>query len=253
LNYRTPYDGQAVWFAIYANGSVITAPLQLLSNITVLNSASDYSAGSPPSITLVDIGNGNSTSPLGPEGIIAELSPTIDDTTGKITSIDIVNSGRNYLSTQVMRVAINGTVQSTADYIVTMSPIYYTVNTATTASSSGISTVIFNEFVPYSIGIGTGIQMKRISRILTSGHSFEYIGTGTDINTSTPQKGGIPKSENQVVARNGAQIPYTSTNQKGSFEIGSGIIVDQTTNTIRGRDFSRAIQAEVTPLILALR
>jgi hypothetical protein len=201
----------------------------------------------------VDIGNGNSTSPLGPEGIIAELSPTIDDTTGKITSIDIVNSGRNYLSTQVMRVAINGTVQNAADYNVTMSPIYYTVNTATTASSSGISTVTFNEFVPYNIGIGTGIQMKRISRILTSGHSFEYIGTGTDINTSTPQKGGIPKSENQVVARNGAQIPYTSTNQKGSFEIGSGIIIDQTTNTIRGRDFSRAIQAEVTPLILALR
>lgn len=253
LNYRTPYDGQAVWFAVYVNESVITAPLQLLSNITVLNSASGYSAGSPPSITLVDIGNGNSTSPLGPEGINAELSPTIDDTTGKITSIDIVNSGRNYLSTQVMRVAINGTVQNTADYNVTMSPIYYTVNTATTASSSGISTVTFNEFVPYNIGIGTGIQMKRISRILTSGHSFEYIGTGTDINTSTPQKGGIPKSENQVVARNGAQIPYTSTNQKGSFEIGSGIIVDQTTNTIRGRDFSRAIQAEVTPLILALR
>ena len=253
LNYRTPYDGQAVWFAVYVNGSVITAPLQLLSNITVLNSASGYSAGSPPSITLVDIGNGNITSPLGPEGIIAELSPTIDDTTGKITSIDIVNSGRNYLSAQVMRVAINGTVQNTADYNVTMSPIYYTVNTATTASSSGISTVTFNEFVPYNIGIGTGIQMKRISRILTSGHSFEYIGTGTDINTSTPQKGGIPKSENQVVARNGAQIPYTSTNQKGSFEIGSGIIIDQTTNTIRGRDFSRAIQAEVTPLILALR
>ena len=35
--------------------------------------------------------------------------------------------------------------------------------------------------------------------------------------------------------------------------IGEGIRVDQTTNTIRGRDFSKAIQAEVTPLILALR
>ena len=251
LNYRIPYDGQALWFQIPVNGTYITNPMQQLDSVTVLNGGSGYSAASPPSITLVDIGNGNSLSPLGPEGIIAEVSPTINDS-GVITVIDIVNSGRNYLSTQTMRIAINGVPQSTSDYVANMSPIYYTVNTAT-STNTGISTVTFNEFVPFNIGIGTTVRMYRISRILTSGHSFEYIGTGTDINTATPQKGGVPIAENQVVARNGAQIPYTSTNQKGDFEIGKGIIIDQTTNTIRGRDFSRAIQAEVTPLILALR
>ncbi len=51
----------------------------------------------------------------------------------------------------------------------------------------------------------------------------------------------------------GAQIPFTSTDQKGNFDIGEGLQIDQTTSTIRGRDFSRAIQVEVTPLILALR
>ena len=95
--------------------------------------------------------------------------------------------------------------------------------------------------------------MKRISRILTSSHSFEYVGTGTDINTSTPLQGAIPIKENEIVASDGAQIPFTSTDQKGNFDIGEGIQIDQTTSTIRGRDFSRAIQAEVTPLILALR
>ena len=251
LNYRIPYDGQALWFQIPVNGTYITSPMQQLDSVTVLNGGSGYSAASPPSITLVDIGNGNSLSPLGPEGITAEVSPTVNDS-GVITAIDIVNSGRNYLSTQTLRIAINGVVQSTSDYVANMSPIYYTVNTAT-STNTGIATVTFNEFVPFSIGIGTTVRMYRISRILTSGHSFEYIGTGTDINTATPQKGGVPIAENQVVARNGAQIPYTSTNQKGDFEIGKGIIIDQTTNTIRGRDFSRAIQAEVTPLILALR
>jgi hypothetical protein len=251
LNYRIPYDGQALWFQIPVNGNYITSPMQQLDSVTVLNGGSGYSAASPPSITLVDIGNGNSLSPLGPEGIIAEVSPTVNDS-GAITVIDIVNSGRNYLSTQTMRIAINGVPQSTSDYVANMSPIYFTVNTAT-STNTGISTVTFNEFVPFNIGIGTTVRMYRISRILTSGHSFEYIGTGTDINTATPQKGGVPIAENQVVARNGAQIPYTSTNQKGDFEIGKGIIIDQTTNTIRGRDFSRAIQAEVTPLILALR
>jgi len=251
LNYRIPYDGQALWFQVPVNGSYITSPMQQLDSVTVLNGGSGYSAASPPSVTLVDISNSNSLLPLGPEGIIAEVSPTVNDS-GKITAIDIVNSGRNYLATQTMRIAINGVVQSTSNYIANMSPIYYTVNTAS-STNTGISTVTFNEFVPFNIGIGTTVRMYRISRILTSGHSFEYIGTGTDINTATPQKGGVPIAENQVVARNGAQIPYTSTNQKGNFEIGKGIIIDQTTNTIRGRDFSRAIQAEVTPLILALR
>ena len=251
-NYRRPYDGQAVWFSVPVNGTAISAPLQLLSSVNVINGGTGYSAAAPPSITIVDIGNSNSTSPLGPEAIVAELSPTINNS-GTITEIDVLSSGRNYLSTQTMRLAINGVVQSTGDYTVVMSPIYYTVNAATPTTTTGITTVTFNEFIPYNIGIGVTVRMYRISRILTSGHSFEYIGTGTDINTSTPLKGAVPIAGNEVVALNGAQIPYTSTNQKGSFEIGKGIIIDQTTNTIRGRDFSRAIQAEVTPLILALR
>ena len=66
-------------------------------------------------------------------------------------------------------------------------------------------------------------------------------------------QGAIPVKANEVVSTGGAQIPFTSTDQKGNFDIGEGIQIDQTTSTIRGRDFARAIQAEVTPLILALR
>ena len=121
------------------------------------------------------------------------------------------------------------------------------------AEKSVIHPVTLNEFVPYLLYADTDIEMKRISRILTSGHSFEYIGTGTDINTSTPLKGAVPIKENEIVALDGAQIPYTSTDQKGNFNIGEGIQVDQTTATIRGREFAKAIQAQVTPLILALR
>ena len=61
------------------------------------------------------------------------------------------------------------------------------------------------------------------------------------------------ENENEIVALDGAQIPYTSTDQKGNFNIGEGIQINQTTATITGRDFSKAIQAQVTPLILALR
>jgi len=253
---RRPYDGQALWFKInlsnYTTGQtgIITAPLQRLQSIGIgTTGVSGYSQSAPPDITIYDA-NTNSTDPLGPEGIVAELSPTISDG-GAITAVDLVNSGRNYLSSQNMKVRINGA--PTNDLTAIMEPIYYTVSEATSPTVSGITTVTLNEFVPYLVYAEDDIEMRRISRILTSGHSFEYIGTGTDINTSTPLKGAVPIKENEIVALDGAQIPYTSTDQKGNFNIGEGIRVDQTTATIRGRDFSKAIQAEVTPLILALR
>jgi hypothetical protein len=262
---RRPYDGQALWFKInlnnypesmqYAVGSgIITAPLQKLASISVIDNSSDitYSSSSPPSIIVQD--NDGVYPPKGPQGIIAEASANIDDA-GKIVSIDVINSGRNYLPSQDIRVVIDGTVQDKDKYLANMEPIYFTVleSTDNRTSPTGITTTTFNEFIPYELFENDEIELRRISRILTSTHSFEYIGAGTSINTATPQSGGVPIKANEIVKLDGAQIPFTSTDQKGNFDIGEGIQVNQTTNTIRGRDFSRAIQAEVTPLILALR
>jgi hypothetical protein len=262
---RRPYDGQALWFKINLNNypesrqyvegdGIITAPMQRLASFTVKNSASTYSASSPPSIIITD--EDGTFLPKGPQGIVAEASANIDDATGKIVSIDVINSGRNYLASQVpdIRVVIDGVVQDTSNYVANMEPIYFTVSESTQViSPTGITTTTFNEFVPYELFEGDPIELKRISRILTSSHSFEYIGAGTDINKATPQFGGVPIKANEVVAKDGAQIPFTSTDQKGNFDIGDGIQINQTTSTVSGRDFSKAIQAEVTPLILALR
>lgn len=255
LSPRRPYDGQALWFKINLDNypdavgtGTITSPLEQLDRIVVTNGGSGYSEANPPSVLIVDLNDGSQL-PKGPQGIIAEASPTVDPTTGQITEIDVVNSGRNYLSSQNISVVIEGNATATA----IMSPIYFTVSEATEPSSSGVTTVTFNEFIPYELFANDEVELKRISRILTSSHSFEYIGSGTDINTSIPLQGAVPIKANEVVALDGAQIPFTSTDQKGNFDIGDGIQIDQTTSTIRGRDFSRAIQAEVTPLILALR
>ena len=259
---RRPYDGQALWFKInlsnYAGDAVgvgiITAPMRRLGSISVLdNSGSAYSASSPPSIIIQDVDG--TYQPKGPQGIIAEASANIDDTTNKIVSIDVINSGRNYLSSQDIRVLIDGVVQDKNKYLANMEPIYFTVleSTDNRTSPTGVTTTTFNEFIPYELFENDQVELRRISRILTSTHSFEYIGAGTSINIATPQFGGIPIKANEIVKLDGAQIPFTSTDQKGNFDIGEGIQVNQTTSTISGRDFSRAIQAEVTPLILALR
>jgi hypothetical protein len=162
-----------------------------------------------------------------------------------------VAQGRNYLPTQNIVVDIEG---DTGIATAVMTPIYFTVEEATiTEPVSGITSITFNEFIPYELFPDDPFSLQRISRILTSSHSFEYVGTGTDINIATPLQGAIPIKENEIVAKDGAQIPFTSTDQKGNFDIGEGLQINQTTSTISGRDFSRSIQAEVTPLILALR
>src|SRR6056300_1619155 len=252
---RRPFDGQALYFKIDLNNypdavgsGRITAPLEEVSRITVINGGSpgQFSQASPPNVIIRD--SDGTVAPKGPQGIIAEASATVNEN-GQITEIDVINSGRNYLPTQNIVVDIAGiTTYATA----TMEPIYFTISEAT-ENTVGITTITFNEFVPYELFEDDPFALQRISRILTSSHSFEYVGSGTSINTSLPFRGALPIKENEVVALNGAQIPFTSTDQKGNFDIGEGIQIDQTTSTIRGRDFSKAIQAEVTPLILALR
>ena len=251
-NIRIPFDGQGVYFELDMNNyddttstDTVTAPLQVIRSIEVINGGNDgdYSAGAPPIITLNE-------SPQGPESILPEFSPNVS-AAGTITSVDVLNSGRNFLPTQNLTATISS---GNATFKVNTDPILFTVSEATDSSAiSGISTVTFNEFIPYPVFNDTPVKFVRLSRIITSSHSFEYIGAGTDINTSNPFQGGKPIPENEVIAINGGQIPFTSTDQKGNFRIGDGLTIDQTTSTIRGRDFNRAIQAQLTPLILALR
>ena len=249
---REPFDGQGVYFHLNMSdyddspsNATITAPLQLIREIKVVNGGNpgDYLPTSPPVITLNE-------DPQGPESILPEFSPNVS-AAGTITSVDVINSGRNFLPTQNLTTVISS---GAATFQVITDPILFTVSEATeTAAVTGLSTVTFNEFIPFEIASGVPIKFVRLSRIITSSHSFEYIGAGTDINTSNPFQGGKPVPENEVIAINGGQVPFTSTDQKGNFRIGDGLTIDQTTSTIRGRDFNRAIQAQLTPLILALR
>ena len=270
---QRPFDGQALYFKINNVGQQnyptvpafdrLEAPMKELNAINIIPGATvtGFSALNPPSVTILDGDTVNNPGggPLGPQGIVAEGSATVDET-GTITEFNVVASGRNYLPTQNLIVDVDG---NTGIATAVTEPIFYTIFEATENTGyqapgesdpgPGITTITFNEFIPYAVFPDDPFTLQRISRILTSSHSFEYVGTGTDINRSTPLVGGVTIKANEVVASGGAQIPFTSTDQKGNFDIGEGLQIDQTTSTIRGRDFSRAIQVEVTPLILALR
>ena len=109
-----------------------------------------------------------------------------------------------------------------------------------------------NDNVPYAVGVGTTVPFFKQSRVLASGHSFEYIGAGNSIEFARPSKGGVTIQENEVIKLNGGEIVYTSTDQDGNFAIGDGLVIDQATGAIRGRSFERSLLNTVTPFIIAL-
>ena len=90
------------------------------------------------------------------------------------------------------------------------------------------------------------------SRLLASSHSFQYIGSGTNINTALPQTGGVPIPGNETISQNGGLVVFTSTNESGNFKIGDGVVIDQKQGRISGQSYSQSLFSQVTPYIIAL-
>jgi hypothetical protein len=90
------------------------------------------------------------------------------------------------------------------------------------------------------------------SRIIANGHSFEYVGSGTNLSTALPSTGGTPIQENEVVMENGGLVAFSSIDQSGIFRIGEDFAINQNTGAIEGDAFTTNLFNNVTPLILAL-
>ena len=223
-----PFDGQVVYFdELY----------KVVDKVAVTNGGSGYT--SPPTITI-----GSPSESWGiPATAIAEL------TAGQVSSVTIVTSGRGYTSTP--SISISGGGGSSAAVSLVMKPQYFNVDKSTPISS-GITTVTFSENVPFAVGVGTTVPFFKQSRILASSHSFEYIGSGTDLIDSLPSRGGVAIQDNEIDDRNGGLTIFTSTDQAGNFRIGDGVIINQQAGTITGTFYSKSLFSQMTPFILAL-
>ena len=103
-----------------------------------------------------------------------------------------------------------------------------------------------------SVGVGSTVPIYQQSLLIASSHSFEYVGTGTDKAAARPRRGGVGIQTQEVIAKDGGLIVYTSTDQAGNFAIGPDVNINQATGTITGRAFSQSLLNTVTPLIIAL-
>lgn len=224
-----PYEGQVLYFdTLYYT----------VETIVVTNGGSGYT--STPSVTV--------GTPTGPNGSTATAFATLDG--DRVSTVTIISSGSQYTSAPVVTISEpdSGT---TATATANVTPIYYTINSSTPVVS-GITTITLDENLNNTIGVGITAYFYQVSRITASSHTFEYVGTGNDITTATPLRGGVPIQENEVVTRNGGRVDFTSTDQSGNFRIGDGIVINQNNGTISGRAFTRSLFNQMTPFILAL-
>jgi hypothetical protein len=51
---------------------------------------------------------------------------------------------------------------------------------------------------------------------------------------------------------NGGRVYYTSTDQRGDFRIGPGLVINQNTGTLSGRVFQKSLFGIMTPFILSI-
>ena len=195
INAVRPFDGQVVYFdTLYSS----------VTGISVSIGGTGYSGTAGLTIESPEVDWGI------PATAVAEV------TNGSVISVQMVSNGRGYTTTPRVTFSTPDSGISTATGTAIMSPTYYVIEKSTPVSS-GICTVTLLDNVPYAVGVGTIAPFYKQSRVLASGHSLEYIGSGTNIATALPQNGGVPIQENETESLNGGLVVFTSTDQAGNF------------------------------------
>ena len=230
INVSRPFDGQV----IYLDELYFT-----IGGVTVSSGGTGYTQNT--NITF--------SSPDEPWGIPATAVGEVAN--GSVTKVEMVSNGRGYLTAPTVTFSSPDVGINTAIGTANLLPSYYVISSSTPVSA-GICTITITDNVPYAVGVGSTVPFFKQSRILASGHSLEYIGSGTNIATALPSTGGVAIQENEIDMRNGGLVVFTSTDQSGNFRIGDGVVINQQTGTISGTFYSKSLFSTMTPFILAL-
>lgn len=189
----------------------------------------------------------NSNSSFGNIGVKATgVSPTLysANVDGAQNQLDNIITVKNL----TRRPNISDAIKFTSD------PLYYTVDSSSYDSSTGLGTIRLLEAPELDLPDSDTVTFHQRSALSSSGHTFEWIGTGTDVRTAFPYRGGIPEQADEVVQdSNRAGLCFvTSTDQKGDFRVGEDFLIQRSTGTIEGDAFDRSLFARITPFSLAL-
>lgn len=100
-----------------------------------------------------------------------------------------------------------------------------------TISRPNVSNRSINDGVNGNVTTPQTVSFFLRSQIASSGHTMEYVGSGTNYN-ALPENGGVPVDANQITESNGGKIWTATTDHNGKFSVGDFFTADQRTGFV---------------------
>ena len=98
-----------------------------------------------------------------------------------------------------------------------------------------------------AVGAGAAVEFYLRSMIASSGHTMEYVGSGTNY-LALPENGGVPDATKETVELNNGKIWAAITDHKGTFKVGGTFSVNQQNGFITFGSGSFAIPSLIVDL-----
>ena len=172
---------------------------------------------------------------------------TLSNNSNVINATKIILANRDFIVAEV-----NGYINQNWANISNGAVAFYTVANSTPLVANTSIVTLLEGTVEDTLIANSTVSFHQPSYISALGYTFEYIGSGTNIQTALPYNGGFPIQENEVTEEKGGRVYFTSTDQQGDFRIGTELVFNRVDGTISGRTFNKALFSVMTPYILAI-
>ena len=169
------------------------------------------------------------------------------------TNSNVINATKIILANRDFIIAeVNGYINQNWSNISNGAGTFFTVANSTPLVANTSIVRFLEGTVEDTLIANSTVSFHQPSYISALGYTFEYIGSGTSLQTALPYNGGFPIQENEVTEEKGGRVYFTSTDQQGDFRIGTELVFNRVDGTISGRTFNKALFSVMTPYILAI-
>jgi hypothetical protein len=233
----------------------LDAPGIFVTNNGYMQATSSYAFFNHAHITCINGGQANlaaSTTDFGRYGLIASGKSTSAIFTSTVDGAKADGSTTFNIDAPTAASGWHGSATRPGNnMMVTVNSITYPVLSAT-ANGSGWTVTISrpdvndkstNLGLDGAISDGAAVSFFLRSMIASSGHTMEYVGSGTNY-SALPENGGVPNDNNQLVELDNGKIWTTTTDHKGTFKVGDFFTIDQQEGTLTINEGSFKVDLE---------
>ena len=233
----------------------LDAPGIFVTNNGYTQCTSSYAFFNHAHITCLNGGQANlaaSTSDFGRYGLIASGKSTTAIFTSTVDGAKDDGSTTFDIDAPTAASGWHGSATRPGNnMMVTVNSVTYPVLSATangdgwtvTISRPDASDKSINLGLDGAISDGAAVSFFLRSMIASSGHTMEYVGSGTNY-SALPENGGVPDDDNQLIEHDGGKIWTTTTDHKGTFKVGDFFTIDQQEGTLTINEGSFKVDLE---------